>query len=596
MNLEEKIIGEIKGDFTIEAYQRGYRWGEDEVKHLLEDINEIPDGQNYCLQPVVVKNVNDKYELIDGQQRMTTLYLIMKYLNVYVDIKYSIEYTTRKGSKELLEKIDEIDPSLPSSNIDELFIKKSYSIIKTWFNGEKSKMMSFANKLQKYVTIIWYEVDDNEDSVSIFTRLNIGKINLTNAELVKALFLSRGKKDSEGRYAGNPYGIEEKKQHEIALGWDSMEKDLHNEKFWSFITNEKSERYPIRMELLFDMIEMKPGNDSNFYTFNKFYERFKNSDNKYDTWELIVRYMQQLKEWYNDFDLFHHIGFLVATGASVKYLLDIAMSTDNPIKKSEFRLKVLEMIRQRMIFKVEEEEIDYAELNYEKHSEYIRCVLLLFNVETIRQKGDENIRFPFDRYKNEGTWSLEHIHAQNSESLKTNQERKDWLEIHKKSLEGLEVSSQEKEQINDVISKMDTVISHINENGYKGSIRDEFNAVAPAVINILSDGDDKSQMHTLSNMALLTVGENATLNNSTFDVKRMKIIDMDKAGDYIPICTRNVFMKYYSCSDTKLHFWSEEDRKDYIYAMNNILYDHIEKMDKKEIKLIKERIHYGNRE
>ena len=601
MNLEEKIIGEIKGDFTIEAYQRGYRWGEDEVKHLLEDINEIPDGQKYCLQPVVVKNVNDKYELIDGQQRMTTLYLIMKYLNAYVDINYSIEYTTRKsennhiGSKELLESIDKIDLTLSSSNIDELFIKKSYGIIKAWFNGEKPKMMSFANKLQKYVTIIWYEVDEDEDSVSIFTRLNIGKINLTNAELVKALFLSRGKKDSEGRYAGNPYGIEEKKQHEIALGWDSMEKDLHDEKFWSFITNEKSDRYPIRMELLFDMIEMKPGNESNFYTFNRFYERFKNSDNKYETWELIERYMQQLKEWYNDFDLFHHIGFLVATGTSVKSLLDIAMSTDNPIKKSEFRLKVLEMIRQRMIFKVGEEEIDYAELNYEKHSEYIQYVLLLFNVETIRQKGDENIRFPFDRYKNEGTWSLEHIHAQNSESLKSNQEWKDWLEIHKKSLEGLEVSSEEKKQIDDVISKMDVVISHIDEIGYKGSIRDEFNAVAPAVINILSDGDDKSQMHTLSNMALLTVGENATLNNSTFDVKRMKNIDMDKAGDYIPICTRNVFMKYYSSSDTKLHFWSEEDRKGYICAMNNVLYDHKEeKKKKKKIKLIKESIHYGN--
>jgi uncharacterized protein with ParB-like and HNH nuclease domain len=545
--------------------------------------------------------VNDKYELIDGQQRMTTLYLIMKYLNAYVDINYSIEYTTRKsennhiGSKELLESIDKIDLTLSSSNIDELFIKKSYGIIKTWFNGEKSKMMSFANKLQKYVTIIWYEVDEDEDSVSIFTRLNIGKIDLTNAELVKALFLSCGKKDSEGRYAGNPYGIEEKKQHEIALGWDSMEKDLHDEKFWSFITNEKSDRYPIRMELLFDMIEMKPGNESNFYTFNKFYERFKDSDNKYETWELIERYMQQLKEWYNDFDLFHHIGFLVATGASVKSLLDIAMSTDNPIKKSEFRLKVLEMIRQRMIFKVGEEEIDYAELNYEKHSEYIQYVLLLFNVETIRQKGDENIRFPFDRYKNEGTWSLEHIHAQNSESLKTNQEWKDWLEIHKKSLEGLEVSSEGKKQIDDVIFKMDAVISHIDEIGYKGSIRDEFNAVAPAVINILSDGDDKSQMHTLSNMALLTVGENATLNNSTFDVKRMKIIDMDKAGDYIPICTRNVFMKYYSSSDTKLHFWSEEDRKGYICAMNNVLFDHKEeKIDNKEIKLIKERIHYGN--
>ena len=605
MNLEEKIISKITGKFTIEAYQRGYRWGKDEVEYLLEDINEIPDGQKYCLQPVVVKNVNDTYELIDGQQRLTTLYLIMKYLNAYVDIKFSIEYATRKsenghiGSKELLETIDEIDLSLPSNNIDELFIKKSYSIVKTWFNGEESKMESFAKKLQNDVTIIWYEVDDDEDSVNIFTRLNIGKINLTNAELVKALFLSRGKKDSEGRYAGNPYGIEEKKQHEIALGWDSMEKDLHNEKFWTFITNEKSDHYPIRMELLFDMIEMKPNGESNFYTFNRFYERFKNSDNRYDTWELIERYMQQLKEWYHSFDLFHHIGFLVATGTSVKSLLDIAMSTDNPIKKSEFKLRVLDMIREKMVFTVGDkdfgEEIDYAELNYEDHSKFIQYVLLLFNIETIRQKGDENVRFPFYRYKNEGTWSLEHIHAQNSESLKTNQEWKEWLEIHKKSLEGLEVYSDDKKQIEEVIDKMNTVITHINEKGYKGSIRDEFNAVAPAVINILSDGDDKSQMHTLSNMALLTVGENAALSNSTFDVKRMKIIAMDKAGEYIPVCTRNVFMKYYSSSDTKLHFWSEEDRKGYISAMNNVLYDYKEKNSNKEIKLIRNRINYGNR-
>lgn len=605
MNLEEKKIDEIKGNFTIEAYQRGYRWGKDEVEQLLDDINEIPDGQNYCLQPVVVKYVDGVYELIDGQQRMTTLYLIMKYLNAYVDINYSIEYATRKGdnghvgSKELLETIDTINLSSPSSNIDELFIKKSYSIVKKWFNGEKTKMMSFAHKLQNYVTIIWYEVDEDEDSVNIFTRLNIGKINLTNAELVKALFLSRGKKDSEGRYAGNPYGIEEKKQHEIALGWDSMEKDLHDEKFWTFITNEKSDRYPIRMELLFDMIEMKPNDESNFYTFNRFYERFKNSDNRYDTWEQIERYMQQLKEWYNDFDMFHHIGFLVATGTSVKFLLDIAMSTENPIKKSDFRFKVLDMIRERMIFLVGEkdnkEEIDYAELNYEKHSEFIQCVLLLFNVETIRQKGDKNIRFPFNRYKNEGTWSLEHIHAQNSESLKTNQEWKEWLEIHKKSLESLEVDSKKKKEIDDVISELDIVISHINEIGYKGSTRDEFNNVAPAVIKILSEGDDKSQMHTLSNMALLTVGENAALNNSTFDVKRMKIIAMEKAGEYIPICTRNVFMKYYSSSDTKLHFWSEEDRKCYIAAMNHVLYDYIEKKNgNKEIKLIKDRIYYGN--
>ena len=167
MNLEEKIIGDISGEFVIEAYQRGYRWSKDEIIHLLEDINEIPDGQNYCLQPIVVKNNDGVYELIDGQQRLTTLYLIMKYLSLYMDLRYSIEYTTRKsengntGSKELLENIGTIDLNSASSNIDELFIKKAYSYIQEWFNGDKARMNSFSGKLQKYVTVIWYEVTQN---------------------------------------------------------------------------------------------------------------------------------------------------------------------------------------------------------------------------------------------------------------------------------------------------------------------------------------------------------------------------------------------------------------------------------------------------
>ena len=609
MNLEEKIIGEIFGEFKIEAYQRGYRWSKDEIIHLLEDVDEIPDGQNYCLQPIVVKNNDGIFELIDGQQRLTTLYLIMKYLTLYMDLNYSIEYTTRKsengniGSKELLEKIDTIDLNSKSSNIDELFIKKAYSYIKEWFNGDKARMNSFSGKLQKYVTVIWYEVDDTEDSVGIFTRLNIGKISLTNAELVKALFLSRGRKDDHGVYAGNPYGIENKMQHEIALQWDAMEKGLHDSKFWSFITNEKEDKYPIRMELFFDIMENKPEGECSFYTFNRFYEHFKNSANKSDAWETIVRYYQQLQEWYTDFNLYHQIGYLIAIGKSIKELLDLAMSRENPLKKSEFRNKILEMIRESVIFEKNNngqiEELDYADLNYEDHKEYIHILLLLFNVETIRQKGDEDNRFPFERYKNEGTWSLEHIHAQNSESLKTNQDWKMWLELHKRSLNSLLKNCDEHSKlaisISEVIEKMDSVLSHIAVEHYRGSIRDEFNDVAPAVVNILSDGDEKSQMHSISNMALLTVGENAALSNSTFDVKRVKILDMDRDGDYIPTCTKNVFMKYYSSSDTKLHFWADEDRRCYIEAMNNVLY-HYEYLKGEKIRLIKTEIHYGNKQ
>lgn len=103
MNLEEKLVGNISGKFIIEAYQRGYRWSKDEIEHLLNDIDEVPDGQKYCLQPIVVKDNNGIYELIDGQQRLTTLYLIMKYLSNYIDISYSIEYVTRKAKTGILE-------------------------------------------------------------------------------------------------------------------------------------------------------------------------------------------------------------------------------------------------------------------------------------------------------------------------------------------------------------------------------------------------------------------------------------------------------------------------------------------------------------
>lgn len=609
MNLEEKIIGDIAGEFVIESYQRGYRWSKEEIEHLLKDIDEVADGQNYCLQPIVVKNRDGVYELIDGQQRLTTLYLIMKYLSRYIDLNYSIEYTTRKsepgrmGSKELLEKIDTIDLSSPSSNIDELFIKKAYDIISAWFNSEKAKMNRFSGKLQKYITIIWYEVDAEEDSVGIFTRLNIGKISLTNAELVKALFLSKGKKDDRGNYMGNPYGIDVKKQHEIALQWDAMEKGLHDNKFWAFITNEKANRYPIRMELFFDIIENKPADECSFYTFNRFYDRFKTSTNRTETWETIVRYYQQLWEWYKDFNLYHQIGYLVAIGYDIKELLSIATNKDKPIRKSEFRESILQLIRQSVVFASNDggktEPIDYADLNYEHHSDSIHRLLLLFNVETIRQKGDEDFRFPFERYKNEGTWSLEHIHAQNSESLKTNQEWKDWLVSHKRSLSELMKAHGEGtpdyQAIHQVIDKVNTVISHIDTKNYKGSIRDEFSAVASDVVDKLSDGNDKTQMHSLSNMALLTVGENAALNNSTFDVKRIKVLDMDKHGDYIPVCTKNVFMKYYSTPDTKLHFWSEEDRKSYIKAMNEVLYHHKDARGN-EVRLIREEIHYGSKQ
>src|SRR5438045_1751920 len=78
--LKTLSVGDIIGDFFVPSYQRGYRWTEHEVLQLLNDIRESK-GATYYLQPVVVRGRGDgSWELVDGQQRLTTLYLIFQYI------------------------------------------------------------------------------------------------------------------------------------------------------------------------------------------------------------------------------------------------------------------------------------------------------------------------------------------------------------------------------------------------------------------------------------------------------------------------------------------------------------------------------------
>ena len=565
IKLETKLVGNISGDFFVADYQRGYRWKE-EVEMLLNDISEVEEGKSYCLQPIVVKQMGDKYELIDGQQRLTTLYLIQCFIKKYLpmsEIKYSISYETRTTNKSFLENLNFSDiPEQYPVNIspDEFFIYEAAKIIKQWFenfdkpentkyNSANNAVMNIQKKLDEKVHVIWYEVDSSENSTQLFTRLNIGKIPLTNAELVKALFLSRNN------------GIDDDKQLEIATQWDIIEKELRNENFWYFITNEKAETYATRIELIFNLMSKKKKDDKErFRTFFFFSDKIRDTEKKADVWQEILRYYQKIKEWYENFEVYHKVGYLIATqSVTLQELLDEAKDKT----KSEFQKSLDEKIAKSINF-----EKDYSELSYENKTDctQIEKLLLLFNVETIRQKQDEFMRFPFERHKKED-WSLEHIHAQHSEGLNKDEARRKWLVDHKNSLVSFDDSS-----LNDLITRMDDLISNIddpNDNSNKGEI---FDSIFTEVIQKLSEKDNNEEIHTLDNMALLSVRDNSTLNNSTFDVKRNKIIEMDKTIDYIPVCTRRVFLKYYTGSNNnQLHFWGKADRAAYVADMNRVL-------------------------
>jgi uncharacterized protein with ParB-like and HNH nuclease domain len=312
--LEPKLVNKIKGKFYIPAYQRGYRWEKEHVQMLLNDIWENKD-QNYSLQPVVVKKIgDDTFELIDGQQRTTTLYLILKYMKKvlpFIELNFSLTYETRTKSETFLETIDE---NLKDDNIDFYHIYNAYQAIEEWFNDEREDKNLKVINLYKYfgerVKVIWYEVDNKADSTNLFTRLNIGKIPLTNAELVKALFLS---KDN---------GLTYEKQLEISTTWDGIEKELQNNKLWYFLTNQSPKQFATRIELIFNLMAKKKIEEKEtFFTFFYFIEQIKNEGSSLEVWENIQSYFLILKEWFEKRTIYHKVGYLIAIGKPLEEII-----------------------------------------------------------------------------------------------------------------------------------------------------------------------------------------------------------------------------------------------------------------------------------
>ena len=243
--------------------------------------------------------------------------------------------------------------------------------------------------------------------------------------------------------------------------------------------------------------------------------------------------------------------------ASESKSLQTLINDSKGIAKTTFQNSLDALIAQSINFKKA-----YCELSYENRVDYvlIERLLLLFNTETIRQKCDETMRFPFDKHKQEN-WSLEHIHAQQSQGLNKREQWVEWLNLHKSSLLRIDCISDE-----NIIQEISEATNDEKLNG------DRFSSLFNRVSTILSEEGSIEYTHSLSNLALLGQSDNSALNNSTFDVKRNKILEMDKTSEYIPVCTRRVFLKYYTPSEAhQVHFWGKADRDGYIAEMNKVL-------------------------
>lgn len=267
-SVELKTLNELSQySFYIPAYQRGYRWTEQEVKDLLNDITEFmpreivgsDDRTWYCLQPVVVKQRKEnEYEVIDGQQRLTTAYLILHYLNQdFVEKKrdklFNLDYETRPDSKIFIQH-PEVDSS---SCIDFYYMHQAYSTIEKWFEASEQQTSfdknDFRSKIKFHTKVIWYETTE-ENPITVFTRLNIGKISLTNAELIKALFLN------SSNFRTTNFDGMRRRQIEIANEWDNIEIAFQNDKLWYFLCNRQVRDN--RIEFIFNLMNDSADTDT----------------------------------------------------------------------------------------------------------------------------------------------------------------------------------------------------------------------------------------------------------------------------------------------------------------------------------------------
>ena len=600
------IVELLKYNFVIPSYQRGYRWDEIQVNDLLNDIYEFHQNNNegfYCLQPLVLKKISDElklenkdnvYEVIDGQQRLTTIYLILKYFkskNIIKENIYTITYSTRKDSKIFLEEtltdkeLSEKEKEQYITHIDFEYIYNAYHTIKKWFENNKENKCKDENKsieeIIKYILLdrekvqfIWYEPkpSDNTKAIEIFTRINIGKIPLTNSELIKALFLQKANFKPDENFDEALY---EHTQIEIASEWDYIENTLQDDRFWGFINNDMDKKYN-RIDYIFEIVSdkllekdkqdkkiseenLKEIGEDGYKTFRYFYKKWKDNKDKMsfmqDIWKEIRYCFYAMNKWYNNLTLYHYIGYIIYWSKDTKKdIIELYNSYSNNTKV-EFHNKLSDRIKLILKNIKYYNENNKCNIYYDnKTRDNIRKLLLLYNIEYMLKNNNSYSKFPFDLFKKQ-KWDIEHIEPKTPQS-------EDELEQYIKSI-------LENEYVKNKLNTLNNEFKNIKDEDknrnkklsdlYK-KIKKEFSSDE----NII----DEELENYLGNLVLLDSKTNREYHNAFFAIKRKIIIDKDKNNNienFIPICTKYIFLKYFdeNIETSSIHQWTKTDAVKY---------------------------------
>lgn len=569
----------FRKSFFVPTYQRGYRWTETQVKELLEDLYDFvstkkDENDYYCLQPIIVKKKEDCWELVDGQQRLTALWLISALY--YCSNKEDVINIERETYNLVYEQKDEftalfniIEAMLDNNSLKSLVEKlepykekcidgrkliESIEYISRFSRNNKTAKGVLAKIFDSInsVRIIWYVLDENENSIQTFTNINANKIELTNAELIKAVLL-------------NAVDDELKMQNKV-LQWEEIEKGLNDNDFWSYMITKNRKNYNTRIDYLFEifcdkhnLLKQVDGKEKDRYAIFRAISEFLVGKDVDDVWKEIQDIYDTLRDWYNDYFLYHTIGLLlIIDKGNDAVIINELYNEYSKVDKKTFKNHILNRIKELYVSdkkvtpfsKFDEEQIkaDLEELTIQE-SEKVRSVLLLYNIALLVNANNTYERFPFELFKN-GTWDIEHINPQTPKDA-TAEEKKNWLQSYMQIIKDREI--------------LDNIEKCIQDN------YENFAVVSDMVSQKLDIVDNDS----ISNLVLLHASINRGYKNDCFSEKRKKIIEVErtKSNDekYIPIGTKWVFLKGYDKA-SQLVVWAADDMKEYVEDISAKIY------------------------
>lgn len=559
--------------FIIPYLQRAYKWKEKQAKQMLEDFSEFLKQEKtyYCMQPLAVVKIGDnKYELLDGQQRLTTLLILWRILfeddkekNTSYPYKFEYERDSSESNTLLnrysfITESDEIKKG-EHRNIDEYYMSKVYGAIKQYFidnsDNQKEDFKKLLKGEGKHILFLWYEVNEEEKHTT-FAHLNSGKIELTCSELIKAVLLSDCNKESLDNN-----GLPDKSL--VAAQYAEMEEAFNDDRLWYMLQTDEPLYNGSRMDLLFNMvlnISRKTYEADPKAAFYEVYTEKKVDLSKF--WKDCRAYFVRIMDLYKNPYTYHYMGYLTYTEGNNKIDDWVEAYKESGLKGCIEQLK--SKVRESISGLGDFEKITYSDTS----KATLRKIFILHNIQTILihyeaiKKANLGLRFSYEQFPFEllysQRWDIEHIASQTENPLTKQMDFKDWIASVKADYP--EIFAQRPELNNEI---------DLFEKDYK---IEKFKQIYNEIVGSAEKNSPQNK-DGLGNLVLLDSHTNRSYHNSLYKRKRKIILaasNIDNQNNeyqvtYIPRCTLNVFLKTYNTGmDVNLVEWTQDDYNKYL--------------------------------